>query len=367
MIKLEGKIHIDLTVENGKVKTDIRSQRPVLASRVFEQKTIEQALHLVPMLFSLCGQAQSVAAVRAIESAVNTPASPAVENQRELLIQLESLREHLWRMSIEWPTLLGTPPATSVFAPINQKLAQLQQFLNKEGVLHQQVGKQQICIDDSSGQWKTLRDEIDAEYFSSSTNQNSFLADLLQQIKKQALSNLGSIQLDALPVRDNEVYVDVLRNDAADSFIAQPNWGKRCFETGPFARQQTNNTDHQRGNGLYARFIARVIEVEQLMEQLDYGFSGDVKSSFLSASSGIAQVEAVRGRLVHSVELNGDIISRYRILAPTEWNFHPRGIAAQMLSTLSAGSVAALEKHARLIIHTVDPCVGYELNIGGDI
>ena len=79
--------------------------------------------------------------------------------------------------------------------------------------------------------------------------------------------------------------------------------------------------------------------------------------------TGIAQVEAARGRLVHRVELDGDRVQRYQILAPTEWNFHPRGVLAQGVKGLAVSNKALLRRQTELLINAIDPCVGYELQI----
>ena len=41
------------------------------------------------------------------------------------------------------------------------------------------------------------------------------------------------------------------------------------------------------------------------------------------------------GRLIHAVEIADGVVKRYRILAPTEWNFHPQGAAAKGLHQAS--------------------------------
>ena len=52
------------------------------------------------------------------------------------------------------------------------------------------------------------------------------------------------------------------------------------------------------------------------------------------------------------------------MLAPTEWNFHPRGIAASLLEAIPAGLADAQREHlARLVVHAVDPCVAFDLRL----
>ena len=45
-----------------------------------------------------------------------------------------------------------------------------------------------------------------------------------------------------------------------------------------------------------------------------------------------AMAEMARGLLVHAVRVEGGRIADYAIVAPTEWNFHPRGALFRELS-----------------------------------
>ncbi len=120
--------------------------------------------------------------------------------------------------------------------------------------------------------------------------------------------------------------------------------------------------------GLLVRLVARLTEIARLAGglRLVSGVSaGEGAGGVGPVNPGIGQAAAARGQLVHRVELNGDVIGGYQILAPTEWNFHPKGVVVQALSALT-GDSASIEKQARLLIDAIDPCVGYELNLVGD-
>lgn len=70
-----------------------------------------------------------------------------------------------------------------------------------------------------------------------------------------------------------------------------------------------------------------------------------------------------RGLLVHwlCVDAQGRV-ERYGVLAPTEWNFHPQGAAAQVLRALDAKQPAPqLAAAAAVLVAAFDPCVDYEL------
>jgi hypothetical protein len=62
--------------------------------------------------------------------------------------------------------------------------------------------------------------------------------------------------------------------------------------------------------------------------------------------------------------LEGGLIRDYRILAPTEWNFHPQGVVARGLATLSPSTDERdLRRQAGLFVTLVDPCVDYLLSV----
>ena len=83
----------------------------------------------------------------------------------------------------------------------------------------------------------------------------------------------------------------------------------------------------------------------------------------MPAGTGLAQVQAARGLLVHRLTLELGRLTDYRILAPTEWNFHPQGAAALGLATLPATDEATLRRLAGLFITALDPCVAYDISI----
>ena len=83
-----------------------------------------------------------------------------------------------------------------------------------------------------------------------------------------------------------------------------------------------------------------------------------------SVGSGIAQVEAARGRLIHWLRQRDGRISDYRIVAPTEWNFHPRGVLTHSLRGLRDSNELSLYQQTDWLVHAIDPCVDYDVEIG---
>ena len=68
---IEARLFISLRTGTDRVaKVDIRSSRPLQAARVFHGKRVEDALKMLPLLFSVCGMAQACASARACKQAL---------------------------------------------------------------------------------------------------------------------------------------------------------------------------------------------------------------------------------------------------------------------------------------------------------
>jgi uptake hydrogenase large subunit len=107
------------------------------------------------------------------------------------------------------------------------------------------------------------------------------------------------------------------------------------------------------GLGL-ARSVARLRELARQLCGLQRMQLGALK---LAPSTGLAWVDTPRGLLVHWVQLDGEHVQRYAIVAPTDWNFHPRGVLTQALPGLMANELPALRSVVQRYIASLDPCV----------
>jgi Ni,Fe-hydrogenase I large subunit len=74
----------------------------------------------------------------------------------------------------------------------------------------------------------------------------------------------------------------------------------------------------------------------------------------LTDGQALAWCEMARGLLLHWVQVDAEgLVQDYRVLAPTEWNFHPQGALAQAVAALPADAVGT----ARTLAAAYDPCV----------
>lgn len=375
---IEGCLNIRLDPARGSVA--IRSTRPLAVSRAFEGRDIDDVLKHLPLLFNVCARAQATAGIRAVESALGRPASSRVECAREDLLALEILQEHLWRVLLEWPVFYGGAPQSAVLAECLKEIQALHRFLDPTHALLTRPGLQQHhtpsldqrragplqqglaeCLFACElGEWSAFNvGALNAWIDTAETPATR----LLRWVQDQGWAELGRTRLGALSELADDELMSRLDADDAQRFIQTPDWRGRALETGPAARLRRHPLlralarDH--GRGLLWRLVARLLEIALLAERLSAGALIRPRTGH----AGLCQLEAARGRLCHRVTLKGRRITRYRILAPTEWNFHPEGAAAQALATIRPDHPQGAETQARLLIHALDPCVGFALSL----
>ncbi|MCW8928825.1 MAG: nickel-dependent hydrogenase large subunit [Gammaproteobacteria bacterium] len=395
---IEGFLDIQLTMNDSIISdVEIQSSRPVYASQVFLGKSVNESLSMLPLLFSICGVAQACSGIRACEQTLGRQVSAHVEHVRDSLVDMETLREHLWRILLDWPKLLdkqllnknlltqemseiikyqqdyrnlltsGSNPflldqdIPAVSAESSQPIKQLNQLLERS------------IFSMSPAQWLEI-DSIEKlqHWFESS---ETVAAHLLKKIQRNEWQGLGRNNTRGLVLE-----LDVLESDALDfsklyelfednNFVKQPQWQGTCYETSSLTRVDSillQNLHQNFGNGLISRLVARLTEMAQIAQKL----LGDVKKKAHNISQkrndipgdGIGVVSAARGLLMHHVSIEKNKIKKYQILAPTEWNFHPQGVVTQSLVGLQ-GDTEQINSQVDLIINAIDPCVGYKFHI----
>jgi Ni,Fe-hydrogenase I large subunit len=174
------------------------------------------------------------------------------------------------------------------------------------------------------------------------------------------------------PLDNHQLYQHLSQHNAAD-FSRTPSWQGKCYETSCLNRQQHQPLIacllQQHGNSVFTRLVSRLLELASLPDSLRQHSKDLMTASPLKdwqsyfSKTGLAQIQASRGLLIHHVALKNGIISHYQIIAPTEWNFQPNAIATLSLQALTATNKTQLQQQAATIINAIDPCVGFELQI----
>lgn len=384
-MEIEGSLIIRLQTRLAAANVvSIESSRPLYTSRVFIGKDITESLRLIPLLFNICATAQSCAAVRACEQALGQQAAAEIERKRDLLVNMETLREHLWRILLDWPAFIDRDADRSTLAEVVALQRAYQQALSPQSNLFEPDASesksnlielnavadfvadllQQSLFSMPVAQWLTITTHKDLVQWVKSSQ--TIPARLIDQIMQAGWSGSGRCNSATLPVLDAaQLHVSMQHKQ----YLEQPQWCGECCETSSLTRTHSpllESLKQAYGNGLLVRLVARLTEIAQLSEKLlpvDVDSSGEHEACVPGVCNpGIGQARAARGQLVHQIVVDGKVIQNYQILAPTEWNFHPRGVVAHALASLQ-GEPGDVEKQAHLLINAIDPCVGYKLHI----
>jgi hypothetical protein len=374
---------------------ELSSTRPQVAQRLMAGREPAQAAELAGLVFSLCGRAQRVACELACAAADCVPADPEADRVRTRRVLMELAQEHAWRLLLDWPECL---PDRRDLAPDRVGLVALRQATAEpmpgprprpepepepgsrrvphtdpladrlEGLVADWLGlapSAWLALDLAGlADWSARGETLLARLFRTlgeGPDPGASTCPLLPQLGRLGPEGLADLAGRAL---------------CDPEFCARPRWAARPAETGAVARgasrRPLRDWIEARGRGLGARMLARLVELALLPEWLrGLSGAGGGGPSWLGARSlgngvGVGAVETSRGLLLHAVRLIDGRIADYRILAPTEWCFDPLGPLIESLGGLDwEGPHPApdLERLARLVVRSLDPCVAFGLEL----
>ena len=362
---------------NAPDRVTIRSARPVHAARIFATRPVSDVRDLLPRLFSVCGIAQANASRDALAAATgqrNDDASSAHNAADRLLVLMETAREHLWRVLIDWPAFTGHDVDDAAARDMQQLLPLLQSKESDTRAAIEALDEllQSAVFGIPADEWLTIASSADLSAWA--VGQTTSAARLLARVFARDWPAVGATTVSFLPELTDAELEQRLAADDADDFIAAPVWQSQPCETTPLSRTRDSalirELQADLGAGLITRLAALLVELASVPGTMLELAAGPTRGrqrahneAALPANTGIGQVDAARGRLVHRAIVDGDRVSSYQILAPTEWNFHPRGVLATSLAALDASDADTLAEQASLLITAIDPCVGYELRV----
>lgn len=382
----------------------VRTDRAVHAARAFVGRRVDEVQAAVPLLFTVCSTAQSAAAWHALAAADGRPVARNLSTAHGVLVRLEVAREHLWRMLIDWPRFTDAPVAPEALLAMRQVVAAgaaglfdetpsdaaaaraarrtgiHAPFAREPAVAIRREALESVlgALDDlladhvlgiAPEQWLRLRTLEDLErYALDARGAAAALLELVCRRRWQTAAAAAPHYLPPLPAADLAKRLD---EPGADRFVEAPEWCGSPCETSPLGRQRGSElltaVLGEYGPGLYARAVAAVHELAAtslaVRDLLEGREPSPIAANRYGPGAAIAQVEAARGRLLHRVKVESGRVVAYRIVAPTEWNFHPEGTLPRAVAALDAADAGELTAQADLLITLLDPCVAYSLEV----
>lgn len=347
----------------------LRSTRRDLAGQVCQGKPASMMPLLLGSLFSLCGNAHRICSELALSAASGEDAG--VSATLEQALRTETATEHVRRMALDWPRLLGTTGfAASHRATITAEL-KVCPLLSAPKAADGSVQMDGAAVlawlerhwlempaTDWLDHWSARPLGWLADW---SVTSGHWLPSLLRTARDVDTPMPWNSCLSLAPHAFPTGMASLSRElSEYPGFSLLPQWQGQCAHTGTWNRLHTAASLPASAWLLLGSRLAELI-------RLCMDGDGDGGTQCLAwgrqaagPRQGIGWVEMARGLLVHRVSLNDDAtVAQYRVLAPTEWNFHPHGIAAQAISDLSSDT-PDLGRRIALIMSALDPCVPYE-------
>lgn len=332
MSELAG--HLAIRVEAASAAVTIRSSRVLAATRVFAGKPPDEVVRQLPMLFSLCGTAQAAACADACERALGLTAEEPVRRRRQQLVQAETIKEHLWRLLLDWPKVVALTvvqaarpsPAMPAMAQVMQRFVSLRQTVGggtDADPLRPRWGGPAPSIPDAVLPASGRRDTPDqaaaafcdfaglvreyalqsdpADWLAAVDSTDALLrwaedatttpAQLLRTLMAEGLADCGANPVPRLAGISIDGLEQRLACPDAEAFVAAPQWQGGCRETGPLSRAASHPLVvallADLGNGLLTRLAALLVELGWAASSLQSaaGDSADATRAFKAAES----------------------------------------------------------------------------------
>lgn len=364
-----------LTVYPGRARPhNLVSTRPDWVNKLAQGKRASVLPDLLASLFSLCGHAHRLCANLAIQAAHELTDPPTPTSSQSL--QMGTLTEHLRAVCLDWPRHLTIDPGkrTEFQERAMGSLRTCPTSLNRQSSesrrtvagLSDWIGQQLLGMAPSIWLEKWERDPwFWMRQWSSGTR--GWLPELL----RDCMASANTIAADVVPLRvqDNEKELRELARQirTRPQFSQLPLWRDQCAETGTWTR--TNQEAPKRFDTPWLRLGARLAESVRLALPDESKRCGaqwlQTGSICVGKHEGLAWVEMARGLLIHHVQLDGGDINAlttaYHVVAPTEWNFHPRGAVAHRLEDLSKRFMPDMNQRILTLMTAYDPCVEFQI------
>lgn len=359
-------------------RPNIASTRPRHLPRLLRGRAVAEAVHLLPSFFSLCAGAHRLAARLATQAALGRMDAPNAPPGAIDRLQRETLSEHLRRLWLDLPLQLGavaTAPEEMKRVGLCLRGLQADPSASRDPVgmdTPPDAPPPELAAELSTGVFgpeanlplrQALAQRDDGALDAWLARGDGSAARTIGPVRAplRTLAKVCDAPLPEHPDADFLAHCD-RQLDVDDDFESRPRLPPGTAETGPWTRHGLPAPRHA-----LDRVLGRLTEVARLIEALPG--AGRPAGVVLAAGSwspapgrGLGWAQMARGLLIHRATVSGTgaaaRIDDYRVLAPTEWNFHPHGAAARALSVLSAGE--SLDADTARIAMAFDPCVRFE-------
>lgn len=353
MAALTGRVQL----QPGSDGPVISGARPLLAAHVARGRSAAELPAVLGALFTLCSHAHRSTARRAVSAALGETALSAPAERSTL--QAATARDQVLRIAHDWQRLLPGAPAADPALTLRSCPLWREDFSAAEQMAALPEWLAHRWLMEPLRSWLGAHEADPAGHVQHWCERAETPPARLLRSQRGALQGLATpanpLRLLDQPLAQMPRLARRMAEEAG--FCARPDWNGAPAETGPWTR--TVDPLPLPLHNAWMRLIARFVDVLRLAapDGRDWLAEGALP---LAPGEAIAWTEMARGLLVHWVRLEesprGLRVADCRVLAPTEWNFHPHGVLAQTLAMLQGGDRADQATRAAVAF---DPCVEF--------
>jgi hypothetical protein len=265
------------------------------------------------------------------------------------VVRDETVIELLTRLLIDWPKLLDQTVTTAPVARVRQAPPS-QQLDACRGVAREHV------FGGDADDWLANHAPRAVERWAEDAG--TLPARLFGQLQRIA-PDLGCESVRAMPPASVEGVGAILPPIEDEDFSRAPSWQGDAVETGALARHAHHplvaDFSSRHGRSVATRMLAQLVDLATWLSSDD----GAVRQASDEPGVGLGLAETARGLLLHQARVRDGRVEAYRIVAPTEWNFHPNGALRRGLIGRPAANAMDARRDAALLVQALDPCVAY--------
>ncbi|NEJ24599.1 hydrogenase assembly protein HupF [Rhizobium leguminosarum] len=357
-----GTIKIQVAVSRDLAcSVAVAASGPQGLTRMFVGRRPDEAPLLAGQVFSLCGFAQSVAARLAVLNATGRAMSDGERICAGAGLLAERIFETLRALILQWPVTLPVALAASAGRSLRDALA-----ASRAIIAEVKAGRaDRAHLAAAAERLTAAAASLGVPHQGDAPGPGTPCAAMLSDVEDDTV--FAGRGTDPLSGRDD---ADVVARLCAEpGYASLPHLPGRVVETGAYARLAPR--DFPEVPRLAQRLRARMRDVSTSLDQLASILgTGALDWTTLAGggptpgAGGYGAVECARGRLYHQAEIADDgRLSAYRILAPTEWNFHPSGPFVGTLLSSPIGTDEAAVRSVSLLAVLFDPCVAFEIDV----
>ena len=355
----EGSLALALATLRGKVASvDVQSSRRARAASALAGRTPSEVLRIVPLLFPVCGMAQTIACARAIEAALGRVASPELHAARERLCLAEAVASHVWQLAIAWREAAGVASDPGAVRAARRALDAISRGLFAPAALGRALREE-----DATHEVRAATRDLAALVHQLTASEPP----LVRAVRAAGRSSFGASGVKVRAAAELDADAIGARLAADRAFAERPELDGAPIDPSAYARARADaevqRVEAEHGRGLLARLVAANAAAVADAHALAESAPGHTAPPSPSAARGVGagMAETARGPLVFWVRTSVDAVEDVRVVAPTEWRLHPYGVLASSL--VGADATSTLARDAGWLVLALDPCVPWTIEV----